>query len=199
MNPRSVLALLVAVTAAVVLLLRLPGQQEPTSPAAEVAAPQAPLSGVVTPQPQLTGVETPATPTGETSADAPPHTGDLDDDAAVHDDAAGRRRPEPAATSPAESAAAAAAFAAAWTRHDGADARTWATRLSALSTATLTAKLAAVDPDVVPADAVTGTPVVTLTIPGTAHASVPTNAGTLRLSLLHTDRWRVDTLDWTPA
>ena len=182
MNPRRVLALIAALTAVVLLLLRCSGPdlQSPSPPVVDAPTPL---------HAQVSEVETPNSVASRDSAPKSP----------TPSEHASRQRTPSTVNGPDGPGAIAAAFAQAWTRHRGADTRTWPSRLNALSTSTLSAELAGVDPGTVPADTVTGPAGVTLaTITGWAQASVPTNTGTLQLSLQHSDRWRVDTLDWTP-
>jgi hypothetical protein len=102
------------------------------------------------------------------SAEAPGH-----DD---HDDAG------PAAPA-AQAPPAAAAFAAAWTRR-GLQAEQWWAQLAPLCTPAFAAKLRSTDPANVPASQVTGPPVaVRDPSEGLAVYTVPTNAGTLSVTL----------------
>jgi hypothetical protein len=110
--------------------------------------------------------------------------------------------PKPPITSPGTSSpqAVAAAFAAAWLHHTGVTATGWRAALAQYATDRLSGELAQADPQTVPADRVTGA--VTLVDHATTYveADVPTDAGTLVLSLLATDgRWRVDAIDWSPG
>ncbi|WP_430787131.1 hypothetical protein [Actinoplanes sp. G11-F43] len=180
-NPRRLLALLAALTAAVLLLLRIN-----TAPAATTPALTAPAA-------TATATATAADP-GAGAAAVSPTASDADyiDDDSLY-------APDPHADI-AGAAAVADRFARAWTRHTGSDATTWATRLTALATPTLAGALPGIDPAVVPADTVTAAPTLTATLGG-ADASIPTDAGTLRLTLIEQTGggWKVDTLDWEPA
>jgi hypothetical protein len=187
-NPRRVLALLIAVAAAVILIIRIAGPEPAAAPATAVTSTPPPGPG----DPAAAGAPAtpPASPDGQ-AADPGPAPDDIDDDSLHEPDAT------PAAI-PGDPAAAAARFARAWTRHTGPDAAGWADRLAALSTPTLAGKLRGIDPQVVPADTVTGKPQITATVGG-ADASIATDAGTLQLTLVHQGRWKVDTLGWTPS
>jgi len=93
--------------------------------------------------------------------------------------------------------AVATTFATEWVRTAGVTAARWRASLLALSTDRLDAELANANPQTVPADRVTGTPSLTDRAASFVQASVPTDAGTLVLSLLATDgRWQVDAIDW---
>jgi hypothetical protein len=88
-------------------------------------------------------------------------------------------------------------FAAAWLDHRDTTAERWHAALRPLATAELTENLAGVDPSAVPADRLTGDPVV---IPQTARlveVTLPVDSGRLRLELVAPEgRWLVDTVDW---
>lgn len=178
---RRLLALLAAIAATLLLLMRIPGHDTPPATTASGTAPPA--------------ATTAAAGTSGAGRPVPARTGrapELGDDS-LRDLGA----PPPAL--PGDPGAAAAAFAAAWTRHTGADAVTWTDRLTALATPALARKLPGIDPHTVPADTVTGPPQLTPT-PGGADATIATNAGTLQLTLRHLDppgQWRIDTLGWT--
>lgn len=175
-NPRRLLALLAALTAAALLILR-------TTTAAPVPGAGPPRT-----------VAPATTTTTAAAAAARPASSDADyiDDDSLY-------APDPH-TDLAGAAAVADRFARAWTRHTGTDAASWAARLTALATPALAGTLPGIDPAVVPADTLTGPPALTATLGG-ADASIPTDAGALRLTLIeHPDRgWKVDTLDWEPT
>ncbi len=105
--------------------------------------------------------------------------------------------PTPPASQPAQPAAVAAAeeFARQWVDADA----EWSDRLSALATAQLAASLAGVDPDTVPAAAVTGPGSVVSEVPGWVSVAVPTDAGTVVLHVVQAgDDWLVSVIDWRP-
>lgn len=107
--------------------------------------------------------------------------------------------PQPPSTSPGTPTpqALATVFAAAWVHTAGVTAAGWRTSLRALSTDRLDAELANANPQTVPAYRVTGTPSLTDRATSFVQASIPTDAGTLVLSLLATHgRWQVDAIDW---
>lgn len=191
MNPRRVALVLAAAAAAVILLLRLFGADDSTAPTSAATSAAAPPAGSTAAAAQAGLAATTAT----SPAADPAVPDDIDDDSLNDPDPAsgGTARVDTAGA-----ADAAARFARDWTRHTGTDATSWAPRLAALSTPTLAGKLRGIDPAVVPADKVTAAPQVTAT-PGGADASITTDTGTLRLTLVHQGRWQVDTLDWSPA
>ncbi|MFC4104371.1 hypothetical protein ACFOX0_00255 [Micromonospora zhanjiangensis] len=89
------------------------------------------------------------------------------------------------------------AFATAWLLHRGVPAEQWHAALAPHSTKALSEKLSGVDPAGVPADEMTGEPVVDPRTPTLVEVTVPMNAGRLRLQLVAPDgRWLVDTVDW---
>jgi hypothetical protein len=91
-------------------------------------------------------------------------------------------------------------FAKAWLRHTGVTAAAWRSSLTALSTDRLDGELADADPQTVPADRITGSIALTDHVASFVEADVPTDGGTLTLSLLATGgRWQVDAIDWEPA
>lgn len=110
--------------------------------------------------------------------------------------------PQPPSTSPggATPRALATTFATDWLRHTGVTAAGWRAALAALSTDRLDRELADADPQTVPADRITGPVALTDHAASFVVADVPTDAGTLTLSLLATGgRWQVDAIDWEPA
>lgn len=193
MNWRRLAVVLAVLAALTVLVVRSLSGEHPQAASTEPAA-----SGTATtgppPGPAVQGraaASSDTTGPSSTPAATEAEGGDHDDDSVQE------QEPIPT-TVPGNPGAVAAAFATAWTRHTGPDAATWADRLAALSTEDLAATLRQVDPAVVPARTVTGTPLVASTTTW-CDAAVPTDAGTLHLRLLYTDRWRVAVLDWTPA
>ena len=110
--------------------------------------------------------------------------------------------PQPPSTSPGSATpqAVATTFATDWLRHAGVTAARWRAALAALSTDRLDGELADADPQTVPADRITGPVTLTDHAASFVVANVPTDAGTLTLSLLATGgRWQVDAIDWAPA
>ena len=93
---------------------------------------------------------------------------------------------------------AARAFAARWVTHPpGTTSRHWAAQLAPFVVPEYLATLESVDPSTIPASAVTGDPTVHLTSPTVVEATVPTDAGLLRLVLLAQPdgTWRVRSYD----
>jgi hypothetical protein len=110
--------------------------------------------------------------------------------------------PQPPSTRPgaAPPQTVATRFAIGWLRHDGVSAATWRASLTVLSTDRLDGELADADPQTVPADRITGPVTFTDHAASFVEADVPTDAGTLVLSLLATQgTWQVDAIDWEPA
>lgn len=110
--------------------------------------------------------------------------------------------PQPPSTSPgsAPPRAVATTFATDWLRHTGVTPARWRAALAALSTDRLDSELTDADPQTVPADRITGPVTLTDHAASFVVADVPTDAGTLTLSLLATNgRWQVDAIDWAPA
>jgi hypothetical protein len=94
-------------------------------------------------------------------------------------------------------AAVAKAFATAWLVHRGISSEQWHAALVPHSTNALAEKLTGVDPAGVPADEMTGEPVVEPKTTTLVEVTVPMNAGRLRLQLVAPDgRWLVDAVDW---
>lgn len=92
------------------------------------------------------------------------------------------------------------AFAAAWVDHQNVTAATWYGRLLPHATESLAEKLRGVDPVSVPADRLTGEPVVVPYAESVADVTVTVDSGTLRLTLVAPDgRWLVDSVDWERA
>lgn len=119
------------------------------------------------------------------------------DDGVAEADVAGKPSPTLADAAVTEVKAATSGFAAAWLRHTGVTSDQWRGGLTPYATPSLLAKLKGVDPAGVPASRTTGD--IRLTVRDTALtvASVPLDAGTLRLTLvLSGGRWKVDGVDW---
>ncbi|HEX5596246.1 MAG TPA: hypothetical protein VFX61_09560 [Micromonosporaceae bacterium] len=88
-------------------------------------------------------------------------------------------------------------FAAAWLGHTGISPQDWHNRLRPHSTPALAQKLSGVDPAGVPADRITGEPVVIPQAATVAEVILPVDSGELRLRLMVVgDRWLVDGVDW---
>jgi hypothetical protein len=107
--------------------------------------------------------------------------------------------PPPPSVSPgtAEPTAVAYAFASAWADHQGVSGKQWLDRLLPHSTEALAKKLSDTDPAVIPADHVTGQPVLTPLGDQVAEVKVGTDSGDLVLRLVAPDgRWLVDAVDW---
>jgi hypothetical protein len=86
------------------------------------------------------------------------------------------------------------AFAAWWVTHPpGTTSQQWAAQLAPFVVPEYLATLESIDPSTIPASAVTGPPTVHPTSPTVAEATVPTDAGALRLVLLAQPdgTWRV--------
>lgn len=119
------------------------------------------------------------------------------DDGVAHADVAGKPSPSLAEAAATEVKTVTGGFAAAWLRHTGVTSDQWRGGLAPYATPALLAKLKGVDPAGVPAARTTGD--IRLTVRDTALtvASVPLDAGTLRLTLVLTGgRWKVDRVDW---
>ncbi len=116
------------------------------------------------------------------------------DDGLMEDD---RRSPSLAASAAAEATAAATGFADAWLRHTGVTAEQWRSGLARHATSALLDRLKGVDPLSVPADHTAGTTTLAVRDPALAVATVPLDAGTLRLTLVISGgHWKVDGVDW---
>ncbi|ASW57024.1 hypothetical protein [Plantactinospora sp. KBS50] len=88
------------------------------------------------------------------------------------------------------------AFAAAWLERDR-SAAGWQAALAPRSTPALAQRLSGVDPAGVPAQRITGEPVLTPQTADLAEVSLPVDTGTLRLQLVGDGGvWRVDEIDW---
>lgn len=91
-------------------------------------------------------------------------------------------------------------FATAWLRHQGVSAKQWHDALVPHATRELAGKLTGVDPAGVPADRLTGDPVVIPRTDELVEVTLPVDTGRLRLRLVGTDgRWLVDGVDWERA
>ena len=89
------------------------------------------------------------------------------------------------------------AFASSWADHRNVSAKVWHSRLLPHITTSLSDRLADTDPEVIPADRVTGAAAVTPLGEQLVEARVGTDAGELRLNLVTVDgRWLVDTVGW---
>ncbi len=89
------------------------------------------------------------------------------------------------------------AFASAWADHKNVAAKQWLDRLRPHSTEAMAKKLADTDPAVIPAERVTGEPVLTPLGDQVAEAKVTTDSGDLVLTLIAPDgKWLVDSVDW---
>jgi len=142
------------------------------------------ISGPSGGEPGLVG----APPSPITTAD--PTAGD--DGLTSTDDASPRTSPGAPAPE-----AVARSFATAWLTHRDVTAEQWHDALRPLSTAELAEKLSGVDPAGVPADRLTGEPVVIPRSDSLVEVALPVDSGELRLSLVAPDgRWRVDGVDW---
>ena len=105
----------------------------------------------------------------------------------------------PPRTSPGAPApvAVARSFATAWLDHRDVTAEQWHAGLRPLATTELAEKLTGVDPVAVPADRITGDPVVVPRNDSLVEVVIPVDSGELRLGLVALEgRWRIDTVDW---
>jgi hypothetical protein len=94
---------------------------------------------------------------------------------------------------------AATTFTQAWLRSSLSE-QAWHAGLAKLSTKALSDSLDGVDPKGVPATRRTGEPTIVLRSELFAQATIPTDAGTLKLTLLKQGSdWLVDAIDWDPA
>jgi len=94
---------------------------------------------------------------------------------------------------------AATTFTEAWLRRSLSE-QAWHAGLAKLSTKALSESLVGVDPKGVPATRRTGEPTIVLRSDLFAQAAIPTDAGTLKLTLLKQGSdWVVDAIDWDPA
>lgn len=124
-------------------------------------------------------------------------------DPTTGDDGAIATEPPPSpTTSPGAAApeAVARAFAAAWLAHRGISAERWQAALRPLSTDALTGKLSGVDPAAVPAERLTGEPILIPRAEGFVEVTLPVDSGKLRLELIaRAGQWLVDAVDWERA
>ncbi|MFC7550308.1 hypothetical protein [Plantactinospora sp. GCM10030261] len=90
-------------------------------------------------------------------------------------------------------------FATAWLRRD-LPADRWHTGLAPYATSTLAGRLGETDPAGVPAERLTGYPVLTPQTADLVQVSMPVDTGILHLQLVDADgAWRVDAVDWERA
>lgn len=90
----------------------------------------------------------------------------------------------------------ATAFTRAWLRHE-LDAPAWLRGVTRYTTSTLAVRLGETDPSNVPAEAITGTASVVNDAADACAVTVPTDTGTLTLTLHRINgQWRVDDIDW---
>ena len=88
-------------------------------------------------------------------------------------------------------------FALAWLAHRDVTAEQWHAGLRPLSTPALTEKMTDVDPISVPADRLTGEPVLIPQTEGFVEVTMLVDSGRLRLELVSQDgQWLVDAVDW---
>ena len=121
----------------------------------------------------------------------------IDDDGQLIPDATPSPLRSPGAAAP---KAVAEGFASDWVTHTDVSAAVWHARLRKHSTAALAEELSGVDPVVVPADRLTGRPVVIPRAATVVEVVVPVDSGKLRLRLVAPNgRWLVDGVDWGRA
>jgi len=97
-------------------------------------------------------------------------------------------------------ASVAKAFGRAWVNHHDVTADEWYAKLLPHCTETLAEKLEGVDPAGVPADRLTGEPVLIPYADQIVDATIRVDSGLLRLRLTAVDgRWLVDGIDWERA
>ena len=114
----------------------------------------------------------------------------------------GSPAPVPPSTSPgtATPQVIATDFTTAWLHHTGISTAAWLKAIDKHATDRLIGQLADADPQTVPANRITGPPTVTDHSMSWVEVAVPTDTGTLSLSLLADHgRWKVDAVDWIPA
>jgi hypothetical protein len=123
--------------------------------------------------------------------------------ATISDDGLATSEPAPTpVVSPgtAAPAAVAEAFAQAWVSHRDVPADRWYAGLLPYCTESLARKLADVDPVGVPADRLTGRPILVPYAESVVDATIPVDTGSLRLRLLAVEsHWLVDGVDWQRA
>lgn len=125
------------------------------------------------------------------TASVPPDDGDV-----------GSPAPVPPSTSPgaATPQTVATEFTTAWLHHMGVSSAAWLKAVDTHATERLIGQLADADPQTVPASRITGPLLVTDHSASWVEVAVPTDTGTLTLSLLaDRGRWKVDAVDWNPA
>lgn len=124
-------------------------------------------------------------------------------DATAGDDGVAAAVPRPSLSvspgaAPPESVA--RAFATAWLDHRGVSAERWQATLRPHCTSALAEKLSGVDPAIVPADRLTGEPVLVPQADGLVDVTIAVDSGKLRLRLVApSGRWLVDGVDWERA
>lgn len=119
------------------------------------------------------------------------------DDGPVSPDATPRLIRDPTGAGP---DAVAATFAAGWVAHTGVSPDTWHQRLRPQMTAKLADELSGVDPEVVPAERITGGPTVVPLGAAVAEVVIPVDSGKLRLRVVAVaGQWLVDGVDWEPS
>ncbi|MFG2042233.1 hypothetical protein [Dactylosporangium sp. NPDC048998] len=134
------------------------------------------------PAPNQTAPATATTTTAGTHPSVDADDGDDSDDGAQPDTAAA---PDPAALD------VIAAFATAWARPD-LDQQHWYTGVAGLAAPAYAARLATVDPAMVPATRITGPPTVTSATTASVVANVGTDAGPITITCVRYDgRWLV--------
>ncbi|HEX6970441.1 MAG TPA: hypothetical protein VF174_16735 [Micromonosporaceae bacterium] len=117
-----------------------------------------------------------------------------DDDGLASPDAVASPTSIPGAEPP---VAVAVAFAGDWIRHDGVSAAEWHARLAERASTELARKLSGVDPAGVPAERITGEPLVIPHSTALVEVVIPVDSGRLHLRLMAVnDRWLVDGVDW---
>lgn len=138
----------------------------------------------------------PAAPVVRPQPVAPIETGDPEagDDGVSSAESTPTPSTRPGAAPP---ATVAKSFATVWLVHRGIASDQWHAALVPYSTRALAEKLTGVDPAGVPAEEMTGEPVVEPKTTTLVEVTVPMDAGRLRLQLVAPDgRWLVDTVDW---
>lgn len=114
----------------------------------------------------------------------------------------GSSAPVPPSTSPgaATPQTIATEFTTAWLHHTGISSAGWLKAVDKHATERLIGQLAGADPQTVPATQITGPLTLTDHSASWVEVLVPTDTGTLRLSLLADQgQWKVDAVDWDPA
>lgn len=122
-------------------------------------------------------------------------------DPSVGDDGVLGSEPPPSPIAPANGPSpevVAKGFATAWLAHQGVTADQWRAGLRPYATEALLRRLDGVDPTEVPADRLTGEPVLVPQTEGLVEVRLPVDSGELRLELVTHDggRWLTDSVDW---